>query len=170
MLQERLGCFLSSAYRRCEDVRIDAIIIAELELRNIWFVQVGGASLGDLSLLDSWQRIAKLRPPSPQWALSTWGRRHQPANCLLASIPSTFRANHLERAFVAPIPLRLAATVQDLFSASKTGIRSCTSATNSSGSQIIMVQNLSRYLVSGFCHSSHSPAAVSARQPRRRKT
>src|SRR5437588_5088492 len=53
------------------------------------------------------------------------------------------------------------------FSVRRTGIRSCTSATNSLGFVIIMVQdfNVSPFALS--CHSSHSPAIVSADDPSR---
>ena len=53
------------------------------------------------------------------------------------------------------------------FSASRTGIRSCTSATSSFGSAIIMAQEVSGSPVSRFFHLSQMPAAVSAEDPSR---
>jgi hypothetical protein len=53
------------------------------------------------------------------------------------------------------------------FSASKTGIRACTSATNLFGSQIIIVHDLSVSPLTLSCHSSQRPAIVSAGEPSR---
>jgi hypothetical protein len=64
-------------------------------------------------------------------------------------------------------PLVLFERMLEASSARRTGMRSCTSATNVFGSVIIIVQDLSVSPLSLSRHSSHRPAIVSAGEPSR---